>query len=144
MTGGEVHIIKIGEVIRLPSTNRKVSTPMLATVEEYIFGKNIKHYIDILREATKGRYNLMKTNGIIRQPTLSLFNTFTGPSEKELIGISDGNPIVGKSFTINNSSWHTSEVIEIIDENIIITRNSVYLLLNKSIDRDKKLKNLGI
>ena len=34
--------------------------------------------------------------------------------------------------------------VDVISDNLFITKNSVYLLYDKSVDRDNKLKELGI
>ena len=59
-------------------------------------------------------------------------------------GIEDGSPIVGESYTLDNSSWYTSRIERVIDDCIIITKNSVYAIHSISDLRDKKLNNLGI
>jgi hypothetical protein len=46
------------------------------------------------------------------------------------------------SFTVGN--WHSSIVEKIINNNIVITKNSVYAIHSVSEFRDKKLKDLGI
>jgi hypothetical protein len=58
------------------------------------------------------------------------------------IGILDGIPTVGDSITINKYTWVTSTVQYIITNNIFITKNSVYLLIDKSMLRDDKLNKI--
>lgn len=65
-------------------------------------------------------------------------------NHQRLIGISDSHPIVGQQFTVNNQSWYSSRVEFIIDNCIIITRNSVYAIHDSSLFRDQKLTELGI
>ena len=137
MNKEEVHIIKIGEIVG-PIGDRKA---YLMVDEDTDINK---YYVNILRENLKDAYMIMKSSGIIRQPTWSKYNTFTGISEKPIIGIPDGDPIIGKSYTINNSSWHTSSVKMIIENTILVTKNSVYLIYSKSNHRDRIIKDLGV
>ncbi len=137
MNNEEVHIIKIGEIIG-PIGERKAY--LMVDEDDDIN----KYYVNIVREHFKDTHMIMKSSGIIRQPTWSSYNTFVGMTERPVIGIPDGEPIIGKSFTINNSSWHTSEVKKIIENDILVTRNSVYLLYNKSNHRDRIIKDLGV
>ena len=131
----EVQIIKLADVITTP----KSSVIMTACEDD---SDIIKYYLSVLR---KYKSNILKTGkGIVRQPSWSKFNVFTGLSDDPLIGISDGDPIIGQSFTINNSSWHTSKVLEIIEDNIIVTKNSIYLIYNKSNHRDRVIRDLGL
>jgi len=51
---------------------------------------------------------------------------------------------VGKPFSINGGSWQTSIVEEVIDNVILVTKNSVYVLYNLEELRERKLKDLGI
>lgn len=137
MNNEEVQIIKIGQI--LGSINGGLPTLMVDENTDIS-----KYYVDILRENVKDTYIIMRTTGIITQPSFSNYNTFAGITKNPLVGISDGPPIIGQSYTINNSSWHTSSVIDIIDGNLLVTKNSVYLIYNKSEERDKKLNILGI
>jgi hypothetical protein len=59
-------------------------------------------------------------------------------------GKSDGLPSIGRSFSMDNSGWLTSRVSQIIDDDIIITDNSVYVIYDISKFRDDKLNILGI
>lgn len=135
----EVEIIKIGEIVRQPE-----SRFIIMTVEED--DSTISHYLSIFRDYAKHylpNYSLLKTQGIIRSSGEDRY--FSGrDSHKHRSGISDGDPIIGQSFTINNGSWHTSRIENIINDNILLTKNSVYAIHNLSTMRDQKLKNLGI
>jgi hypothetical protein len=59
-----------------------------------------------------------------------------------LKGIQNKEPKIGESYGIGN--WYTSTVNKIIDEDILITRNSVYAIHDVSKIRDKILNDLGI
>lgn len=87
----------------------------------------INYYIDILINNYK-EYRYQKTNGIIR--------------DKRYKGIPDGEPKVGESFTLDGSRFWTSEVIRVIDDKILITRNSVYALHDISKLREEKIKKI--
>jgi len=143
----EVEILKIGSII--PSirsgkgivdegNKESISTIMVVFDGGHIFD----HYVSILKEKCGDEYKYLKTaQSIVGSP----FSFRPGvKSENILKGISDGEPIIGQSYTINNSSWHTSKVERIIDGCILITKNSVYAIHNLSDIRDKKLKDLGL
>jgi hypothetical protein len=124
----EIEIIKLGTII-----NNK--TILIVNDGDSIFN----HYIDILRKNYKGDCSFLKTTKeIIGGP----FNFLPGKSNKKLIGELLESPVVGKSFSLG--SWYSSSVEEIIEEDIIITKNSVYALYNQSKLRNNKLENLGI
>jgi hypothetical protein len=138
----EVEIIKIGQIVRQPD-----SRFIIMTVEED--DSTISHYLSILRDYASGylpNYSLLKTQGIIRPSAEDKYGSLPpwSSEKKHLRGISDGDPIIGQSFTINNSSWHTSRIENIINDNILLTKNSVYAIHTLSTMRDQKLKNLGI
>jgi hypothetical protein len=100
------------------------------------------YYVSILRENCESDYSFLKTEqSIIGYP--QLFRTSHKQSDT-IKGISDGDPIIGKTYTINNGSWHTSKVEKIIDGCILITKNSVYVIHNLSDLRDNKLEKIGI
>ncbi len=132
----EVKIIKIGEILR--GINDKKPTMMI--VEDS--NETIKNYLDILKNNVKDNYTIIKTSGIIRQPTKSRY-TSKILSEEPLVGIETREPIIGESYSIDYGTWSTTTVLDIIDD-IIITKNSVYLIDSLSKERDRKLKKLGI
>ena len=105
-------------------------------------GKLFDYYVARLIINCGDEYSYQRTaQSIVGSP----FNFRLGvKSENILKGLSDGDPIVGQSYTINNSSWYTSKVERIIDGCILITKNSVYAIHNLSDVRDKKLNDLGI
>lgn len=59
-------------------------------------------------------------------------------------GREDGKPIIGESYTLDNSSWHTSRVCAIVEDCILMTKNSIYAIHDTSTFRNKKLEDLGI
>ena len=133
----EVEVIKIGEFVGNPDK------PVLMVIDE--FSDDASYYIKILRKNIGNKYAVMKTgNGIIRQPTFSNYKAYPGFSDEILKGNPDGEPILGRPFTINNGLWQTTPVLEIIDGCIIITKNSVYALQSKLTIRERKLNNLGL
>lgn len=130
----KVEIIKIAEIFR--SANK----PHIMYEETPRTKLYVGKLIDFVNE-NYTNYAAIKSMGVIRQPHFDSLNYL---KRTTLTGVPDGNPIVGKPFTINNSSWHTSVVVDVISDNLFITKNSVYLLYDKSVDRDNKLKELGI
>lgn len=85
MNNEEVHIIKIGEIIG-PIGERKAY--LMVDEDDDIN----KYYVNIVREHFKDTHMIMKSSGIIRQPTWSSYNTFVGMTERPVIGIPDGEP----------------------------------------------------
>jgi len=109
----------------------------------YDGGPLFDHYVSILKEKC-GEYKYLKTQkSIVGVPNNrpDRFAKFDKPSDT-LKGIADGEPEVGKSYGVD--SWRTSTVMKIIDDDILITRNSVYAIHNIEKLRDKKLNDLGI
>lgn len=143
----EVEIIKIGEILRNDILKNE-SRFVVMTVEDD--DPTVNYYLSIFKDYVQSylpNYSLLKTQGIIRGSGEDRYfsGNFNGlKSHKHIRGRSDGDPIIGQSFTINNSSWHTSKVDNIIGDNIIMTKNSVYAIHNTSSMREQKLKNLGI
>jgi hypothetical protein len=142
----EVEILKIGSVMpivpilgaRVYDTSQFRKKTIMVVFDG---GKLFDYYVNGLI-VNCGEYSYQRTaQSIVGSP----FSFRPGvKSENILKGISDGEPIVGQSYTINNSSWHTSKVERIIDGCILITKNSVYAIHNLSDVREKKLKYLGL
>jgi hypothetical protein len=142
----EVEILKIGSVMpivpilgaRVYDTSQFRKKTIMVVFDG---GKLFDYYVNGLI-VNCGEYSYQRTaQSIVGSP----FSFRPGvKSENILKGISDGEPIIGQSYTINNSSWHTSKVERIIDGCILITKNSVYAIHNLSDVREKKLKYLGL
>ena len=132
----EVEILKIGSII--PTEGR--DTIMVV----YNGGPIFDHYVSILKEKCGDEYKYLKTDqSIVGTPSNrpDRFSRFDKPSDT-LKGIQNANPVVGQSYGIG--SWYTSTVHKIIDDDILLTRNSVYAIHNVEKIRDKKLNDLGI
>lgn len=106
-------------------------------------GPVFDYYVSKFRENCSHDFNFLNTAQSIVGKPQSFRRSFDSQPDT-LKGISDGDPIIGKPYTINNSSWYTSKVEKIIDDYLIITKNSVYALHRTEKVRDKKLKDLGI
>jgi hypothetical protein len=147
MENKEVEILKIGNVMPvLPIKGTRVYDSSQFRKQTIMFVNNggflFDHYVSILRENCESDYSFLKTEqSIVGYP--QLFRTPHKQSDT-IKGISDGDPIVGVPYTINNGSWHTSKVEKIIDDYIIITKNSVYAIHNLSDFRNKKIEDLGL
>ena len=129
----EVEILKIGSILPV----MPIKGTRVYDTSQFDGGELFDYYIGILRKNCD-EYGYQKTaKSIIGKPHPFKFNDDT------LKGISDGDPIVGQSYTIGNSSWHTSTVKKVIDDCILITKNSVYAIHNLSDVRDRKLNDLG-
>jgi hypothetical protein len=131
----EVEILKIGSII--PTEGR--DTIMVV----FNGGPIFDHYVSILKEKCD-EYKYLKTDkAIVGTPSNrpDRFSRFDKPSDT-LKGIQNKEPKIGESYGIGN--WYTSTVNKIIDDNILITRNSVYAIHDVSKLRDKILNDLGI
>jgi hypothetical protein len=146
----EVEILKIGNIMPvLPIKGTRVydtsqfrdkQTIMVVSDGGYLFD----YYINILRSNCDD-YNYLKTaKSIVGKPQTFRSSLVGNQPVDTLKGLSDGDPQIGQSYTINNSSWYTSKVEKIIDGCVIITKNSVYAIHNVSDVRDSKLRNIGI
>lgn len=132
----EVEILKIGSII--PTEGR--DTIMVV----FNAGPIFDHYVSILREKCGDEYKYLKTDkSIIGTPSdrPDRFSRFDKPSDT-LKGIQNKEPKIGESYGIGH--WYTSTVNKIIDNDILITRNSVYAIHDVSKLRDKILNDLGI
>jgi hypothetical protein len=143
----EVEILKIGSIMpivpilgtRVYDTSQFRKKTIMVVFDG---GKLFDYYVNGLIVNCGDEYSYQRTaQSIVGSP----FSFRPGvKSENILKGISDGEPIIGQSYTINNSSWHTSKVERIIDGCILITKNSVYAIHNLSDIREKKLGDLGL
>ena len=138
----EIEILKIGTILK-PSDIRGLDKK---TTIKVVFdaGPIFDYYVNILREECKDDYSFLKTAKSIISERFSTRVAGRVGEGHSYVGKFDDYPQVGKSFTLGNGSWSTTTVINIIDENIIITKNSIYAIHDVSKMRDKKLKDLGI
>jgi hypothetical protein len=130
MKGETIEIIKIADIIRDISGNYKRTGWGKQTIMIISDGDSkIEFYTSLFIKEKSNNYNILKTTGgIVEQPFI--------------IGVCDDNPVIGKIFTINNSSWHTSKVVDIIENCVLITMNSVYAIHNNSNLRNLKLNKI--
>ena len=139
----EVEILKIGSIIpRVVSDKIPANSETIMVV--FDGGPLFDHYVSILREKCGDEYKYLKTQkSIVGTPDTrpDRFSKFDKPSDT-LKGIQNADPVVGESYGIGN--WYTSTVNKIIDDDILLTRNSVYAIHNPSKIRDKILNDLGI
>ncbi len=131
----EVEIYKIGTI--LGAIGGKKSTMMVVNNA----GEPCDSYVSILREHCSEEYSFMKTDkAIIGTPKMSMkSHVYEGHSIK---GVLYEPPKVGDSVSLGH--WRTSVVDRIIEDCIVITKNSVYVIHNPSLIREKKLNDLGI
>jgi hypothetical protein len=150
MENKEVEILKLGSILpvspikgtRVYDTSQfRKQTLMIVSDGGSLFD----YYISILRKNCESDYNFLKTKkSIVGTPQIFRSSLLGHKPVDTLKGISDGDPIVGLPYTINNGSWYTSKIEKIIDDYILITKNSVYAIHNISDFRDKKLNDIGI
>jgi len=131
----EVELYKIGTI--LGGIGGKKSTMMVVNNA----GEPCDSYVKILREHCSEEYSFMKTDkAIIGTPKMSMrSHVYEGHSIK---GFLDAAPKVGNSLSVG--SWRTSVVDRVIEDCIVITKNSVYAIHNPTLIREKKLNDLGI
>jgi len=132
----EVEILKIGTILPDIKGGREFTIMVV-----YNGGPIFDYYVNILKEKCGNEYKYLKTDQAIIG-AVSKFNLNKNKIETTLKGIQNDVPVVGQIFTIGY--WHTSTVMKIIDENILITRNSVYVIHDVSKLREKRLNDLGI
>lgn len=142
MNWSEVEVLKIGSIIPRV-VGGKIDSEKKTIMVVFDGGPLFDHYVSILKENCDD-YSYLKTQkSIVGRPSNrpDRFSKFEKPSDT-LKGRPDGDPEVGKSYTVD--SWRTSTVEKIIDDDILITKNSVYAIHNVEKLRDKKLNDLGI
>ena len=132
----KVEILKIGSII--PTKGK--DTIMVV----FNAGPIFDHYVSILKEKCSNEYRYLITDqSIVGTPDIRAdrFSKFDKKSNT-LKGIQNKEPEIGESYGIGY--WYTSIVNKIVNDNILITRNSVYAIHNVEEIRDKKLNDLGI
>jgi hypothetical protein len=134
----EVEILKIGTILPDIKGGREFTIMVVFNA-----GPIFNHYVSILKEKCGNEYKYLKTDKAIVGSinNSSRFSKFDKPSDT-LKGIQNKEPKIGESYGIGN--WYTSTVNKIIDDSILITRNSVYAIHDVSKLRDKILNDLGI
>jgi len=119
-------IFKIGQYLEYFTSGERSEKPLLL-----IFSKPdppIGYYTEVLRKASKERYNFLRTNGIIRQDIGYSYGFY------DLIEF----PKIGDCFNIGDKGWKTTKVTDIISESIFITENSVYAIHNIELYRRQR------
>jgi len=136
----EVEIIKIGDILGQLNHKQLHKDPYILIVSDG--GEIVDHYNEILKRNSEG-YKIQKT-------TVDIYDRFgdmargkiaKGKSRK---GIEDDIPEVGEYYTLDNGTWHTSRINKVIEDCILITKNSVYAIHSIAQHREKKLNELGI
>lgn len=137
MKGESIEVIKIADIIRDISVKDKQTILIISDGDS-----KIEFYTSLFIKEKSNNYNILKTTGgIVGQP---FPHPFLNSKErgKAIIGVCDDNPKVGKIFTINDYSWHTSKVVDIIENCVLVTMNSVYVIHNDSNLRNLKLNKI--
>lgn len=143
----EVEILKIGTIVPEVISKWEISEGKKegkSTIMVVCNGGPIfDHYVSILREKCGDEYKYLKTHQSIVGTPEQFRSSLVGYKKVDRIkGIQNEEPEVGKSYEVGY--WRTSTIMRIIDEDILITRNSVYAIHNPSKIRDKRLNDLGI
>jgi hypothetical protein len=134
----EVEILKIGTILPDIKGGREFTIMVV-----YNGGSLFDYYVNILKEKCGGEYKYLKTDKAI----IGSINNTPRFSKSDVLsdtlkGIQNDDPVIGQSYGVGN--WYTSTVNKIIDEDILITRNSVYAIHDVSKLREKRLNDLGI
>ena len=133
----EVEIIKLGDVLG----SEKDKNPFLLIITDG--GDIVDHYNEILVKNCKD-CKIQRTVGGIVQERFGDMVRGKISNGKGRVGIEDGSPIVGGTYTLDNGTWHTSRINKVIDGCILITKNSIYAIHNISEMRNRRLNELGI
>ena len=134
-----MRLLKIASI--LGHSNRKnngfLPIMMMATDDEIY-----NHYLSIIIDLYKDDYIFQKSTKQIIDMGSSFNPIFYDRYPFECDIELENKPEIGKSISI--PGWRSSIITNIVDNNIIFTLNSVYVLHSISDLRDKKLKDLGI
>jgi hypothetical protein len=134
----EVEILKIGTILPDIKGGREFTIMVV-----YNGGSVFDYYVNILKEKCGDEYKYLKTDQSIVGTPEQFRSSLVGHKKVDRIkGIQNADPVVGQSYGVGN--WYTSTVNKIIDDNILITRNSVYAIHDVSKLREKRLNDLGI
>ena len=129
----QVEILKLGGIMHLNQAN---GLRRLNLVSDG--GPQFDYYKQILIEKAANQFEFYDTLQIFVGSPVPLKINF------QLFGIPDSPPLVGQPFSINKRTWRTTIVKSIIDDKIIITKNSVYAIHDISEVRNQKIQQLGL
>jgi hypothetical protein len=129
----KVEMYKIGTI--LGGFGGKIATMMIVSNA----GEPCDTYVKILREHCSEEYSFLKTDKAIIGKLSMKSHVYDGYS---ITGALHEPPKVGESLMIG--SIRTSIVDRVIEDCIVITKNSVYAIHNPALIREKKLNDLGI
>lgn len=140
----EVEILKIGSIIPDVISKHEINEGKKEGKDTIMVvfngGPIFDYYVEVLKEKCGDKYKYLKTD----QSIVGTMETFRVGRERSetLKGIQNDEPKIGVGYYVG--SWRTSTVNDIIDGNILITRNSVYAIHDISKIREKRLSDLGI
>lgn len=147
----EVEIIKIGSVVSpTPIAARVYDTSQFSRKNILLAsdgGSLYEHYISLLvKNCSSDKYNFIESQKvIIGEPwSLTVHKTKVSQLSDVLKGTSDGDPLIGKPYSISGGFWKTTEVIEVISDCVFITKNSVYAIHDIMNFRNRKIGELGV
>lgn len=133
MNTNQIEILKLGSIVTTKQANNLRRLNIVCDG-----GPTFDYYRNLIIKNTSDIFEFYDTSKIFVCGPIPYNN------HQRLIGISDSPPMIGHPFTVNNQSWHSSRVVSIIENCIIITKNSVYAIHDSSLFRDQKLTELGI
>ena len=133
MNTNQVEILKLGSIMTTKQDNNLRRLNIVCDG-----GPIFDYYRNIIIKNTSDVFEFYDTSKVFVCGPLPYNNP------KRLLGILDTLPIIGQPLTMNNKSWHSSRVVSIIEDCIIVTKNSVYVIHDFSHLRDQKLTELGI
>jgi hypothetical protein len=134
----EVQIIKLGTIMGKP-----ISQTILIDNNR---GPIVEYYTKLLMNNSE--YKFQNSSGIVKHEFYTQkfrpLKTLDILKDVSIFGKCDGDPVIGQPYSINNYTWRTSIVNDIIEGVIIITNNSVYAIHSVGELRNAKLEKLGI
>lgn len=131
MNTNEIEVLKLGSIMTTKQANGLRRLNIVCDG-----GPVFDFYKSLVIEHTSKLFEFYETQKMF------IGGPFPFNNPKRLIGKLDCKPISGQSLKM--SSWSSSRITEVINDFIIITRNSVYVLHDISLLRDQRLTELGI
>jgi hypothetical protein len=129
----EIEILKIGSIVTTKQSNGLRRLNIVCDG-----GPIFDYYKDIVIQYTSNMFEFYETLQIY------VGGPFPYNDPRKLVGHLENKPIIGQPLTLKIQRWYSSIITNIINDFIIITKNSVYVIHDLSNLRDQKLQNIGI
>ena len=129
----EIEILKLGSIMTTKQSNGLRRLNIVCDG-----GPIFDYYKNLIIEHTSTYFEFYETEQIY------IGGPFPYNDPRKLVGQLEDKPIVGQPLTLRSQRWYSSIITNIINDFIIITKNSVYIIHDLSNLRDQKLQNIGI